>query len=96
MMSRFVRYVRVAFSNRVVDLRSLPRSLRLLAILGYACVALMLGATLLLELAGSQQSGVEFRSDALSTTLQIPTLAMVFSALSLALGWAFVLTGASG
>jgi hypothetical protein len=55
----------------------------------------MLGATLLLELARSQQSSVEFQSDALSTTLQVPTLAMVFSALSLALGWAFVLTGAS-
>ena len=94
-MARFGRLVKANLGKRVVDLRSLPSGLRLLAVLGYASVALMLTATLLLELSDNRLYSVEFRSEALSVMMRVPVLALVFSSLSLALGWAFVLTGAS-
>ena len=94
-MARFGRLVKANLGKRVVDLRNLPWGLRLLAVLGYASVALMLAATLFLDLSGNRLQGVEFQSEALSATMRVPVLALVFSSLSLALGWTFVLTGAS-
>jgi hypothetical protein len=91
----FGRFVRRVLRERVVDLGSLSWSLRLLALLGYASVAFMLGVTAFLELTNAGMPGVEFRSESLGKVLRVPVPAMFFAALSLALGWAFLLTGAS-
>jgi hypothetical protein len=55
----------------------------------------MLGATALLELSNAGLPGVEFRSESLDKVLRVPVPAMFFAGLSLVLGWAFLLTGAS-
>jgi len=55
----------------------------------------MLGATLFLELSGNSLPTVQFGSDLISMDMRVPVAAMLFSGLSLALGWAFLLTGAS-
>jgi hypothetical protein len=55
----------------------------------------MLAATLILELSNAGLSGVEFRPDTMHKMQSVPVAAMVSSSLSLALGWAFLLTGAT-
>jgi len=64
-------------------------------LLGYASVAAMLAATLILELSNAGSSGVEFKPDVIDKVLSVPVAAIVSSSLSLALGWAFLLTGAT-
>ena len=55
----------------------------------------MLGSTLFLELFGTRLASVTVEPKVLATAVRIPILAMVLSSLSFALGWAFVLTGAT-
>src|SRR5215213_7453295 len=55
----------------------------------------MLAATLILELSSAGSSGVEFKPDVIDKVLSVPVAAMVSSSLSLALGGAFLLTGAT-
>lgn len=92
---RFGRFAEGILRGRIVDLASLSWSLRLLALLGYASVAVMLAATLILELSSAGSSGVEFKPDVIDKVLSVPVAAMISSSLSLALGWAFLLTGAT-
>jgi hypothetical protein len=80
------RFAKGVLRERVVDLGNLSRSLRLLALLGYASVAFMLAATLILELSNAGSSGVEFKPDVIDKVLSVPVAAMVSSSLSLALG----------
>lgn len=92
----FGRFVRNVLRERTVDLAGLSWSLRLLTLLGYASVASMLAVTLFLELSAAGSSGVEFKSNFSSKALLVvPVPALIFSGLSLAAGWAFVLTGAT-
>lgn len=80
--------------KRVVDLRPLSPSMRLLIIFGYACVAAALGATLYLELVARGSGGVEHPSIG-GALVRTPVEAMVLSSIALSLGWAFFLAGAS-
>jgi hypothetical protein len=84
-----------ALRERTVSLRELSWSLRLLTLLGYGSVIAMLGATLFLELFGTHLPSVEVKPDVLDTVISVPVLAMLLASSSFALGWAFVLTGAT-
>ena len=99
-MKRSVPRLKSVLRERTVDVRGLRWNLRFLTLLGYVSVAVMLGGTLFLELFGNQLSSVRVEPDAFTTMdfsagVRIPVLALVLSSLSLALGWAFLLTGAT-
>lgn len=80
--------------KRVVDLRLLSPSMRVLIIFGYACVAAALGATLYLEFTVRGSGGVEYPYTE-GGLVRTPVEVMVISSIALSLGWAFFLAGAS-
>jgi hypothetical protein len=94
-MERRIERLNSTLSERTVNLRELSWTLRLLTLLGYGSVIAMLGATLFLELFGARLASVTVEPEVLATAVRIPILAMVLSSISFALGWAFVLTGAT-
>jgi hypothetical protein len=92
---RFVVAGKLSLSERTVNLRDLTWSLRLLTVLGYLSVIAMLGGTLFLELFGTRLPSVEVKPEVLDAVIRVPVLAMLLASLAFALGWAFVLTGAT-
>ena len=94
-LNRGNQILRTGVRTRLIDLEGLPRSVRVLAILGYVGVIMLLAATLALELFGDQMSGVRFVSSTAEEYIQLPIAAIVVSNLSFVTGWAFILTGAS-
>ncbi len=93
-MNSSLKTITSTLRKRVVDLRPLSPSMRLLIVFGYICVVGALAATLYLELAVSGSSGVEYThldGELVSTPVEV----MVISSIVLSLGWAFFLAGAS-
>ncbi len=93
-MNSSLKTITSTLRKRVVDLRPLSPSMRLLIVFGYICVVGALGATLYLELAVSGSGGVEYPhldGELVSTPVEV----MVISSIVLSFGWAFFLAGAS-
>lgn len=79
---------------RVVDLGGMPRGVRALAVLGYASVAVLLAAVLLVDLFDGVMPSVRYEIAANELVL-VPFPAMVVASLGFVVGWALLLTGAS-
>jgi hypothetical protein len=81
----------------LIDFEGLSLSLRLMAILGYVSVFVLLALTLLLESFSDRLYFVSYsyETDDAIVTNQVPFLVLLVSGLSFALGWAYILTGAT-
>lgn len=76
-----------------MDWQSLTLSRRLLALGGYLALACLLGFLLLMEFFGEQFRRVPF--SIAQTEVQVPFVVMVATSLGFALGWSYILTGAT-
>jgi hypothetical protein len=93
--TRGADFVRQNLNERVVQLVDLPRGIRVLALLGYANVAVLLLTLLFLELSGSHLSDlVAFDIDT-ATPHEVPFASVVTSLVAFIVGWALILTGSS-
>jgi hypothetical protein len=84
--------------NTVIDVNQLPRQLRWLTIAGYGIVAVLLVLVIVLELIGAGLPQVVFAVRAFEgedITGRVPYLVLGLFGVCNALGWAFILTGAS-
>ncbi len=85
----------VPFREAFLNLKELPKPQRTLAIVGYSVTGALLIFLLVVELWGGGMGQVTFtRSDG-SEMRQIPLAVIIVSMAAMALGWAFLLTGAS-
>lgn len=76
-----------------VDWQSLTLSRRLLALGGYVALACLLGFLLVVEFFGIKFRQVPFTIG--ETAVQVPFVVMVVSSLGYAVGWSYILTGAT-
>lgn len=83
--------------SRLVNLRALPPGERRLGAVGYAGLAAMLAATVVIAVAGPHLPQLTFRVDdgEIASLRAAPDAAIVLSSMGLALGWGLVLTGAT-
>lgn len=82
----------------LIDFEGLSLSLRLMAVLGYVSIFVLLALMLLLELFSDHLHLVSYShetTDGNVITNQIPFPALIVSGLSFALGWAYILNGAT-
>ncbi len=85
----------VPFREAFLNLKELPKPQRILAILGYAITGALLLFLLAVEIWGSRMAQVSFLRLDDSGMIQIPLAVVIVSLAALALGWAFLLTGAT-
>ncbi len=86
----------VPLREAFIDFKGLSLSLRILAVLGYVAVFALLALTLLFDLFRNYLAMVTYvpYGDQ-PAARQVPFVVMIACGLSIALGWAYVLTGAT-
>ena len=96
LLRQLTDYLLAPLREALIDFNGLSLSLRILAVLGYASVAVLLAVTLLLDLLRDRLVVVTYTHPGVEVTVQqIPFLVLVVSAFCFVLGWAYVLTGAT-
>jgi hypothetical protein len=85
----------VPLREAFIDFRGLSLSLRILAVLGYVAVFALLALTLLFDLFRNYLALVTYVPYGDQPARQVPFVVMIACGLSLTLGWAYVLTGAT-
>lgn len=78
-----------------IDFTGLSLGLRILAVLGYVAVFALLALTLLFDLFRNYLTMVAYVPYGDQPAKQVPFVVMIVCGLTLALGWAYVLTGAT-
>src|SRR5438105_735545 len=86
-------YAREAVEEAVIDLTPLPRELRFLTGAGYAILVALLAAVLASERAGEHLPGITFHNGA--EVVRAPAAVVPGAAAAFAVGWAYLLAGAT-
>jgi hypothetical protein len=88
-------YLSMPLREALIDFEGLSLSLRILAVLGYVSVFVLLLLTLLLDLFRDRLTLVRYYPSVEEIAREIPFPVLIISSLCFALGWAYILTGAT-
>jgi hypothetical protein len=95
LLRQTIYYLSMPLREALIDFEGLSLSLRILAVLGYVSVFVLLALTLLLDLFRDRLTLVRYYPSVEEIAREIPLPVLIVSSLCFALGWAYILTGAT-